>query len=373
MNSNLTMPSPLVHNNLRSVLCPPTTLEAWTFTEQELEEAISGKRILNPSLDLSNACNLNCPYCFVEPVDSLQKKCKPTELSLGEIKQVIAIFADLGARTVNLIGAGEPLIDPNFTEVVQHVTHFGMRVLVATNGLELVKNPHLIDLLHDINASVVIKLNSFSPDIEDRMVGRSGYSAIRDKALACLLESGFARDKPTRLGANAVITKGNQSEIPSIHKYCRDHNICYAAGPYMPTGRTEGSGFHGHAIITSAEEENILKETSGGTLDQLRTELSRWDAEHGFPVIENAAYTSGLPCTQSLGVYVDIQGMVWHCPAKQQFIKGRLKSSPLITIQGSIVSLPQVQTNTYLSEHRYKYNGSCPYKLEQNMKMKNHE
>lgn len=356
------MPSPLIPGNLRSVLCPTTTLEAWTFTEQELEEAISGKRLLNPSLDLSNACNLNCPYCFVEPVDSLRKKRKSTELSLDEIKQVVAIFAELGARTVNLIGAGDPPVDPNFSEIIKQISNLGMRVLVATNGIELVRKPTLINLLKEVGASVVLKLNSFKPDVEDGMVGKQGYSVIRDQALANLLEAGFARNKPTRLAANAVITKGNQAEIPSIHQYCRERNICYIAGPYMPTGRTEGSEFHGHAVVTSADED-VLEGASVDTLNKLRVELSRWDAEHDFPVIENAAYTSGLPCTQALGIYLDIYGKVWHCPAKQQVTPMYMTPLALMDLKsGNSLSAHNILQDNYLSVFRDVYDGQCPYK-----------
>ena len=45
--------------------------------------------MLNPMLDLSNPCNLNCPYCYIEDKNSPRKKRKPNELTLGETKKII--------------------------------------------------------------------------------------------------------------------------------------------------------------------------------------------------------------------------------------------------------------------------------------------
>ena len=74
---------------LQNVLCPETTLDAWTFHGLEIRETIKGSRLLNPSIDLSNGCNLNCPYCYVAKVGSLNKKKNKNELKLSDYKLII--------------------------------------------------------------------------------------------------------------------------------------------------------------------------------------------------------------------------------------------------------------------------------------------
>lgn len=100
-------------SELNQILCPPTTLEAWTFEGRYIREAIQGKRLLNPSIDLSNKCNLNCPYCYVEKVGSLKKERTKDELNFDDYKVIIKKLFEAGAKTINIIGAGEPTIDFN--------------------------------------------------------------------------------------------------------------------------------------------------------------------------------------------------------------------------------------------------------------------
>jgi 2-iminoacetate synthase ThiH len=59
--------------------------------------------MLNPSIDLSNPCNLNCPCCFIEEKSSAREVRKPNELSVRETLQVVDDLASAGAETVNIV------------------------------------------------------------------------------------------------------------------------------------------------------------------------------------------------------------------------------------------------------------------------------
>ena len=100
------------------------SIAGWTFSEQEIHQAINEYRLLNPSIDLSNLCNLNCPYCFTEGKNSERKLRLPNELSIDDTISILGDFASSGAKTINIVGAGEPTIDPHFELVVQR-TEFG--------------------------------------------------------------------------------------------------------------------------------------------------------------------------------------------------------------------------------------------------------
>src|SRR2546423_1449414 len=75
-------------------------LAGWDFRPQIIAQARAALRMPNPSLDLSNPCNLNCPYCFVEEKLSVRKARRPHELSLDETFSVLGDFVAAGASTV---------------------------------------------------------------------------------------------------------------------------------------------------------------------------------------------------------------------------------------------------------------------------------
>jgi molybdenum cofactor biosynthesis enzyme MoaA len=122
-------------------------LDGWSFDGDELASARTGHRLLNPSLDLGSACNLNCPYCFIEEKNSARKERKPGELSPDEVEAVVRDFLSAGARTVNLVGAGEPTVDPQFRDIVDLIHSGRARTVVFTNGIALADDAALIEWL----------------------------------------------------------------------------------------------------------------------------------------------------------------------------------------------------------------------------------
>lgn len=338
--------------NLQKYLCPSTTIAGWMFSNDDLNEAIAGERLLCPSLDLSPVCNLDCAYCF--QAKKLPRGAASRTLSLETTRSIVVEMARAGARTINIIGAGEPLLDPHFEEVARLIHDCGVRLLVATNGVPLTKRPSLVETLVEIQASVVVKMNSMRLEIEDAMVGRPGYALQRNHALKMLLEAGFARNRPTRLAVNTVITIGNEAEILDMHRFCREQNICFIAGTYMPAGRTDTNS----GILQAGPYLEPLPFARLAKITRTIREIDGTAATRGdFP-----AYTSDLPCVQALGLYVDSEGSVWPCPTKKIIRDGVLIDESLADIRGGLDLLKIWAGNGYIRKIRRSYSGECPYK-----------
>jgi molybdenum cofactor biosynthesis enzyme MoaA len=143
----------------------------WYFTDEEIATAKREEhpQMLNVSLYLGNACDINCLPCFTKEkkpcINLHQSYGKP--LLLQEYYQLIDTCKQLGTKTINLVGAGEPTIDKNFRAVVSYIYQQNMKPLIATNGIALVEQPDLIDFLWENNATVVIKISSFDKDFQD--------------------------------------------------------------------------------------------------------------------------------------------------------------------------------------------------------------
>lgn len=349
-------------SELKQILCPPTTLDAWTFEGKYIREAIQGERVLNPSIDLSNKCNLNCPYCYVEKVGSLKKEKTKDELNFDDYKIIIKKLFEAGAKTINIIGAGEPTIDNNFIKIAEYIKSLNINVLVATNGIKIAKSDSFLDFLNDINASVVLKVNSFKGQLQDVLVGQKGYSETRDIALKKLIDFGFNNSKPTRLAINTLLMKSNLNEVFEIFKFCRENNITYIAGNYMPTGRTDNSIFQGDYLLEEKGTKKLFEPVSALEYREIRKKVIAFDKANNIPIISPDAYISGLPCIQGLGVQIDNKGKIWHCPARQQLIDGVLFSKEIDRITDDTDFGTLWHKNAYLKYFRTTYRGVCPYK-----------
>jgi len=277
-------------------------------------------------------------------------------------------LADAGARTINIVGAGEPTIDPTFTDIIEYISQLGLKVLVATNGIVIAKNDDVLSLLQEAEASVVIKVNSRDPELQDTLVCRRGYAELRDQAIELLFARGFNECKPTRLAFNTLVMKANYHEVFEIFKFCRSNNIAFISGDYMPTGRTYDSDFHGEAVLRAAALDSfqdlskLYEPVTHQQREALRKKIAAFDEQEGLPVMDNPAYVSGLPCVQALGVQVDNEGGIWHCPARNKIIDDKLVQEKLSDLDEFKSFNHLWKSNPYIRTIIENHDGGCPYK-----------
>jgi uncharacterized radical SAM superfamily Fe-S cluster-containing enzyme len=91
----------LTLNHLISGNSPENTIKGRDFTKEELCQAIQEKQAINCSLDLTNACNLNCFYCFTEHSTPSKAK-KENETTREEKCFLIDAFKKIGAKTITI-------------------------------------------------------------------------------------------------------------------------------------------------------------------------------------------------------------------------------------------------------------------------------
>ena len=344
------------------------SFRGWYSTPEEIMHAIADKRMLNPMIDLTNACNLNCPYCYIEEKNSTRKVRRPNELSIEETLGVIEVFHLLGAKTIDIVGAGEPTIDPHFKQVIEFIYKLGMTTSLFTNGIKISKDPKFINFLFENDVTVVLKLNSFSSNIQDLVAGKKGYTVDMLKALDLLIEKGFNNVTPTRLAVDTIAFKGNFKELPLIHKYCREKNIYPLTADFIPTGRTETGKFVADTALSGMNELDkefavqLLQPLDHLERFQLRKQLKEIDIEFGIQQSGCPSYYGGGICTQQIGMYVDIEGNIWPCVARGMIKEGKMLNGLLGNIRNGDSIKDVWNTHPYFEKIREHFNGSCPYK-----------
>ncbi len=146
----------------------------------------------------SGNCDLKCIYCATgagEPDEG--------ELSARETIRVIdEARSGLGCDIVSINGKGEPIIDPNFPEVLEHIRKSGMKVTISTNGRNI--TPKIARALKKAGANVVMKLPSHRPEVYEELSGVRGSFRRAREGLMNLVDAGFGGDvKETK---NEIVT-----------------------------------------------------------------------------------------------------------------------------------------------------------------------
>jgi len=281
---------------------------------------------------------------------------------------VIDDLYSCGAKTINIVGAGEPTIDPYFEDVIKYISKKGMVTVLFTNGIKLASKSELVGFLYDHNVSPILKYNSISNDVQDLVAGQKGYAKKRNAALEMLIAKGFNKGEPTRLGIDMMAFRGNWEELPKIHQWCRENNIFPIAGDYIPTGRTDNGIFEGIKALNAFDSAslqktiNLLQPISGKQRLELLNKLDSIDNKYGISRAGCFSYFGGAKCTQILGLYIDIEGNIWPCIARKKKLNGHLQNGLMGNVRERIKPSEIWRYNNYLKHLRANYNGGCPYK-----------
>lgn len=218
-------------------LLPPPLIGGVDFSSSEIDLVRRTSKLLTLTYLVSNRCNLKCPYCYSNAGQALSK-----ELTFDECKSVINQAKELGAKTIWIPGSGEPFLDKNFYRngefpLIDYANRKGLSVTFFTNGYFVTKT--IAQTLIKKNVCVITKINSFNPQIQDFLTGSKGAFHKLQKGLENLIEAGFNKSIPTRLGIDTIIAKQNYHEILDIFRFCRINNIIPYITVTLHAGRAD--------------------------------------------------------------------------------------------------------------------------------------
>lgn len=320
-------------------------MKGWDFSQADVARALAEGRILNPAIELfSNVCPWNCDFCFTESTFSASKRKLRNEMSLAIRKQLLRDLSALGTKSINIVGAGEPTIDPDFFQVVEYATELGITPIVYTEGSLRLSDRNFCKRLYDSGVTVVVKVNSlFNETYQNKIllsgeVGRNtprfNYFRKRAIALENMFEVGFNKDSPTRMAFDTILCRENFDEIESLHRYARDRNIFILLVNYLPSGRSAS----GHTNAISRSEQYAMF----GRLSQIDRD------DYGISQRGNFPYAGSQPCLiRGTGLFIKINGDVLACPGETRAV-GNINVSPL----------PEIWDR--LKDVRASFDGGCP-------------
>jgi len=174
--------------------------------------------------ELTYGCNLACVHCL-----SSSGRRDPRELTTGEARRVIDDLHDLQVFYVN-IGGGEPMIRPDFFDLIGHATKRGVGVKFSTNGTMLTP-PAARRLAAMDYVDVQVSIDGADAATNDPVRGTGSYAAAR-RAMDNLAAAGFGQFK-----ISVVITRHNVGQLDDLERLADSYGARLRLTRLRPSGR----------------------------------------------------------------------------------------------------------------------------------------
>ncbi len=111
------------------------------------------------NIEISNICNLQCTFC---PEVIRPKSLMDVKLFESVIRQVAPL-----TKLVTFHLMGEPLVHPQFSQLVQICKEYGVQIFLVTNGV-LLKESHYETLLNPTFKQINFSLHSFQDNFGEK-------------------------------------------------------------------------------------------------------------------------------------------------------------------------------------------------------------
>jgi len=276
-------------------------LNIWEYTKPGKQDDLKYL-----SIGCTTYCNLNCSFCS-------KKGKKAQNLEPQLLKSALDDAIRLGLTKVELTG-GEPLMYPQFWDMLEYCYNQNITVLLVSNGTLI--NQDTARRLYELRASVSISLSTLNAKEYEQLTGIKGNFSAVINAAQYLKDVGFKAHKIPVIGIQSVALKGNINELEAIGQWCNKNGYLFILNRPIPVG-----GLAKNEVLSAKELKDFLDKESNGNYQV------------------NVPFNLATPCNRlKVGCYIGSDARVRPCPAidiavgsiKEQKLKNIWNNSPLL-------------------------------------------
>jgi SynChlorMet cassette radical SAM/SPASM protein ScmF len=183
-------------------------------------------------LYLSASCNLRCRHCWITPEFSGGKPVPGKCIDLEALRDAVIEAKTLGLSSAKLTG-GEPMLHPQFREIVEVLSAEGLSLNMETNGTLMTKE--MAHFLREKSKVWCISVSIDSPVAaeHDAFRGVKGAFDATIHGLDCLVEAGYKN-----VQVIMAVHHGNLNRIDELVRLAAEHKAgSVKFNVVNPTGR----------------------------------------------------------------------------------------------------------------------------------------
>lgn len=174
--------------------------------------------------EITYGCNLQCVHCL-----SSSGRRDPRELSTDEAKAVIDELERLQVFYIN-VGGGEPMLRPDFFEILEYAVAHSVGVKFSTNGTYITaENARRLVAMDYID--IQLSLDGADAETNDAIRGEGSYAAVR-VAMDHLRAAGMKGFK-----LSVVVTRTNVGQLDAFAALADEFDAQLRLTRLRPSGR----------------------------------------------------------------------------------------------------------------------------------------
>lgn len=201
-------------------------------------------------LYLSASCNLRCRHCWITPVYSGGTPLPGKTIDPAALREAVIEAKTLGLSHAKLTG-GEPMLHPQFKEIVGLLTQEGLSMNMETNGTLMTR-----EMAHYLREKskvtfISVSIDSPVPAEHDAFRGVKGAFDATIRGLDFLVEAGY-----TNCQVIMAVHHGNRDQMEALVKLAAEHKAgSVKFNPVTRTGRGIAMHDRGEALDFSEHME----------------------------------------------------------------------------------------------------------------------
>ena len=193
-----------------------------TALTEQLAEGLNSPICL--TWEWTYACDLACVHCL-----SSSGRRDPNELSTEQMKAVVDQLAEMQVFYVN-IGGGEPMLRPDFFEIVEYCVERGVGVKFSTNGGRIdAENARRLAAMDYVD--IQISLDGVDAETNDVIRGEGTHARVR-QAMDHLRDAGYPQFK-----LSVVMTRENVDQVDGYEALAAEYGAELRLTRFRPSGR----------------------------------------------------------------------------------------------------------------------------------------
>ena len=239
---------------------------------------------MDVALNITRRCNKGCSYCYLRLED--------TDLPLEQIQAILGSLTDV--ETVTLTG-GEPLMHPEFSEVLSSVSNREHHIHLLTNGILL--EGRTLERIADSEAELFVTYNGHNKRIQVNITR--------------------AYEQGLDVNVHHVLT---QKSVSALDRVCDDVGFAKSILLLYPTNV-------GNDSVMMYEPEtwfDLLDRATGITKKHgIKTYFEQAFARKG------SALAINQPCPTGEDIFIDVNGRSYPCCLLVDLVGGRDNIGPI--------------------------------------------
>ncbi len=310
-----------------------------SFYLEELKKIRNGEVVspVNLQIDLTNKCQCKCLFCFYDIHKHIKDFNRKDEILFEDVNRIVLQFKELGGKSTEFTGGGEPLLYPNFRDISRLSREEGLELALVTNG-QLLHN--FIDEVSDYSW-VRVSLDAFKNATYKLCHGCNGefISKVKDN----IIKMCNKKQKKCILGISIITCKENWQEIYDISKFAKDSGADNIRISLAHTPQKEHI-FDGiwDNVIDEIEKAKLLQNNyfkvftfSNRIRDIARQTCGGFCYYHHFTAVVGAnaclypcCYEKYVPKRNLGSLYDSSFRELWHGEKRNKFINSVAKNCP---------------------------------------------